>query len=149
MKVILLQDLERLGRRGEIKTVADGYARNYLFPRKLAVEATDAKIKEAEKQIAIQRKKEEKEEEQARQAAEELNGIELKFYRSASSEGKLFGSVTAGDIASALEEKGYSLDKRKVEIDNPIKQLGECTVNLKLRPQIYTEVKVVVESEEE
>ncbi len=149
MKVILLQDLERLGSRGEIKTVADGYARNYLFPQKLAVEATDAKIKEAEKQIAIQRKKEEQEEKQVQQTAEELKGMELKFYRSASSEGKLFGSVTSADIASALEEKGYVLDKRKVEIEEPIKQLGEHDVILKLRPQIHTEIKVVVISEEE
>ncbi len=147
MKVILLQDVENLGNKGEVKNVADGYARNYLLPRKLAEEATPAKLKEAEKQIAIQKKKEAQEEEKAQQVAEKLAGKTVKFTLPTSKEGKLFGSVTASDIATKLEEAGFQLDKRKVEIEEPIKRIGEYPVTLKLRANVQANVQVVVESE--
>ncbi len=146
MKVILLKDVERVGSKGEIKNVADGYARNYLFPRDLAVAATPSRIKEVEKQVAIQKKKEEKEVFAAQQLSEKLNGKEIKFILPASKEGKLFGSVTSSDIMSRLNEEGYNLDKRKLEMDEPIKRIGEYIKQLKLASNVYTEIKVTVEN---
>jgi len=147
MKVILTDDVSNLGKKGELKNVADGYARNYLIPRGLAVEATSPRIKEMEKQLQLQRKKEEKEEVAARELAQQLNNQVLTFYLQAGDEGKLFGSITASDIANAIAEKGIDMDKRKVELTNPIKELGEYDVTIKIRSGINTQVKVKIERE--
>lgn len=147
MKVVLMKDVERVGRKGEVKKVADGYARNYLIPLNLAVEATPARLKEVEKNLKLQKKRDAKEESNAQEMADDLKGKEIKLQLPAGKEGKLFGSVTANDIVASLEKEGYKLDKRKVEIEEPIKNTGEYTVTIKLKPRILTEVKVIVESD--
>ncbi|MFY9115249.1 MAG: 50S ribosomal protein L9 [Dethiobacteria bacterium] len=147
MKVILIKDVDRVGRKGDIKNVADGYARNFLLPRKLALEATPARLKEAEKWQEQRRKKDAKEEQIAQEMADNLKGKELIFRRPAGKEGKLFGSVTAGDIASLLQEKGLKIDKRNIEIEEPLKKIGTYEVTLKLRAGIFTAIKILIEQE--
>ena len=147
MKVILTQDVSNLGSKGEIKNVADGYARNYLIPRQLAVEATPSRIKEKEKEMEQHKKKEKKEEAAARQLAEQLEDDTLKFTMQTGSGGRLFGSITSADIAKELGKKGIELDKRKIELDDPIKELGEYRISIKLLSGIYTHINLVVESD--
>lgn len=147
MKVILQKNIEALGVKGEVKNVADGYARNYLFPRNLAIKATPARLQEAEKVLEKQKKKEAEEEAKAQQIAEQLRGKKIQFNLPTSKEGKLFGSVTAQDIAAKLEEEGYELVKRKVDIKDPIKKVGEYPINLKLRPNVSAEIQVIVDSD--
>jgi len=147
MKVILTQDIPNLGNKGDIKNVADGYARNYLIPRQLAVEATPSRLKEREKQIKQQEKKEQREEAAAQKIAEQLEGKTIKFTKQASNEGKLFGSITSSDVANALSDLGVEVDKRKVELEDPIKELGEHSVPVKLRSGIYARLNIIIEKE--
>lgn len=149
MKVVFIENVDRIANRGEVKNVANGYARNFLFPQNLAVEATPSKMKELEKKIKKWEKKDAQEAERAQAVAQELQGKVIKFLLPAGKEGKLFGSVTAADIASRLEEEGYEIDKRKVETGSPIKNIGEHNITVKLRPQVTTELTVLVENENE
>lgn len=147
MKVVLTKDVDRVGRKGDIKIVADGYARNFLLPRNLALEATPARLKEAEKWQDQRRNKDAKEEETARETADSLKGKELVFTRPTGKEGKLFGSVTASDIAALLQEEGLKIDKRNIDIEEPLKKIGTYEVVLKLRAGIFTAIKVLIEPE--
>ncbi|NLI70498.1 MAG: 50S ribosomal protein L9 [Firmicutes bacterium] len=147
MKVILIEDVDRLGRKGDVKNVADGYARNFLLPRKLAHEATPARLKEAEKWQEQRRQKDAREEKIAREMAESLDNKEIIFKRPAGKEGKLFGSVTASDIASLLEEEGFKTDKRNIEIEEPLKRIGTHDVTLKLRAGVFSTIRVTIEQE--
>ncbi len=149
MKVVFIENVERIANRGEVKNVANGYARNFLFPQNLAVEATPSKMKELEKKIKNWEKKDALEAEKAQAAAQELQGKVIKFRLPAGKEGKLFGSVTTADIASRLEEEGYELDKRKIDTGAPIKNIGEHNITLKLRAQVTAELTILVENEKE
>ncbi len=146
MEVLLLKDIKRLGKAGEVRKVADGYARNYLIPRGLAVAATPGAIKRQEVQKAIEEQRDERVRSDATAFAEHLAGVKLTFKVKAGEKGRLYGSVTAADIAAELEKKtGFPIDKRKVAIEEPIRLLGEHKVPLKLVAGLAPEVTVVVE----
>jgi large subunit ribosomal protein L9 len=147
MKVILLEDVERLGRRGSILNVANGYGRNFLIPRKLAVPATDANMKFAEVQNKKVQVQEAKEEKSASELKSELEKVSITIPMKSGEGEVLFGSVTSSNIADALEKQGYTIDKRRIELDEPIKRLGEYQVSVKLHRKIAAEVKVSVVKE--
>lgn len=148
MEVILREDIEKLGSRGQVVKVADGFARNYLLPRRLAVPATEAnkKIVEQERQAALRR--EAKEKAAAEELAKMLAGLVLTTTQKAGEADQLFGSVTAKDIADLLEKQGYQIDRRKIVLDHPIKTLGEHKVTLRLHREVAVEITVNVNREE-
>ncbi len=148
MKVILIQDMDALGLEGDIVNVADGYARNYLVPKKLALEANKQNIKLMEtqrKKIEIKRLKAK---EDAEKVKEKMTGMVITISQKAGEEEKLYGSVTSMDIAAHLEKQGITIDRRKIALDKPIKALGEFDVPVKLYPEVTVSIKVVVEPEE-
>ncbi|MBN2160902.1 MAG: 50S ribosomal protein L9 [Spirochaetes bacterium] len=147
MKVILQKDIPSLGDAGDIKDVSDGYARNYLLPRKLVIMADKSSKRAAEHQKKLIRIKKEKRKRQSEKIAESLAGMELELAVQVGEEGKLFGSVTAMDIAKKLKEKGFEIDKRKILIESPIKQVGEYIVKIKLDEGQAPEIKVIVGKE--
>jgi len=148
MEVILREDVEKLGSRGQVVKVADGYARNFLLPKRLAVTATDAnkKIVEQERQAHLRR--EAKLVGEAQDLAKMLGGVTVSFVQKAGENDQLFGSVTSKDIAEALEKQNYTIDRRKIQLEDPIKQLGEFKVPVRLHKDVTTEVTVVVTKEE-
>ncbi len=147
MKIILLEDVDRLGKRGAVLNVAGGYGRNFLIPRKLAVAATEGNLKRVTMEGKKQHVQEAKEEKDAFQLKAELDQISLKFPMKAGEGDILFGSVTSAGIAEMLEQKGYSIDNRKFELDEPIKRLGDYAVPVKLYRSVTAEVKVSVVKE--
>jgi large subunit ribosomal protein L9 len=148
MQIILQEDVEKLGNRGQLVTVAEGYARNFLLPRKLALEATPGNMKRLEKMRAAFAKKEATEKDSAQKLAEMLAGVTLTLSRKAGDSDQLFGSVTPGDIAEALGAQGFTIDKRKIALADPIKLVGEYDVPVKLYRDLSANVKVVVKKEE-
>ena len=147
MQIILQEDVEKLGTRGEVVEVAPGYARNYLLPHKLALEASPANIKRLEKIRVTLSKRTATEKDAAEQQAALLNNVTLKFSRKAGETDQLFGSVTSGDLADALKAQGFEIDKRRIALDEPIKTLGESLVNVKLVHAVTAQLKVVVEKD--
>ncbi len=149
MKIILKQDMDDLGFEGDIIEVTKGYARNYLIPKGLALEATTQNIKAFE----LKRKKIEarklKEKEQALKLKENIEMLEISFIRKAGEEGKLFGSVTNIDIASELEKKGIIVERKKILLDKPIKNTGDFEVPIRLYPEVIANLKVKILPEEE
>ena len=148
MKIILEQDVSNLGKKGDLKDVAPGYARNHLIPRGLAVEATPQRMKEWERNSEAREAQNRQQEELARQQAEKLGQHELVFKMPAGEGGRLFGSVTPADIAGKLVESGFEIDKKKVELSEQIKSLGRFMADVRLYPGIKAEVPIVVEQEE-
>jgi large subunit ribosomal protein L9 len=149
MKILLTQDVENLGRAGEIKTVADGYARNFLIPRGMAVLATEGAIKQAKLRNKAEAKRQRRAEEEVASLAEILWQLTLTFKAKAGEKGRLYGSITSGDIVEALErETGHAFDKRKVQLEGPIRELGVHRVPIKLMTDVTPEITVVVEREE-
>ncbi len=149
MDVILLKDVKRLGKAGEVKRVADGYARNYLIPRGLAVYATEAALKRLEEQAAAAVRREEKEKTVAETQVANIGKIELVFKAKAGESGRLYGSITSADIAEQLSQKlGMEIDKRKVLLEEPIKKVGKTKVNVKLHSDIQVTVPVTVQPDE-
>ncbi len=147
MKVILQKDVPNLGDAGDIKEVADGYARNYLLPRKLVIMANESSRKVMEHQGRLIRLKKEKRKKLSEKMAGSMTGLELAIKAQVGEEGKLFGSITAMDIAKALKEKGFEIDKRKIAIDSPIRQVGEYMVKIRLDEGQAPEIKIIVEKE--
>jgi large subunit ribosomal protein L9 len=149
MEVILREDVENLGSRGQVVKVAAGYARNWLLPKRLAVPATDSnkKIVEQERQAALRR--EAKEKSSAEELAKLLSGVTLTTTQKAGEADVLFGSVTVKDVAEMLEHQGYKIDRKKIVLEAPIKTLGEHKVTIKLHREVSTEITVVVNKEEE
>jgi len=147
MEVILKEDVPQLGQRGDVVKVAEGYGRNYLLPRKLAIEATKANkvVIEQMKQSAVRRSAVEKADSEA--LAKQLEAVSLTFQRKAGEKDHLFGSVTSSDIAEALEHKGFNIDRRKIQLHDPLKSIGEFDVPIKLHRDVTSRVKVVVEKE--
>ncbi len=148
MEVILKEDVETLGHRGDVVKVANGYGRNYLLPQRLAIEATTSN-----KAVIVQMKesavrKAAKDKSAAQEYAEKLNAVELTFERKVGANDALFGSVTSADIAAALEQQGYEIDRRKIALDEPLKQLGEFHVPVKLFREVSAHVKVTVKSDD-
>jgi large subunit ribosomal protein L9 len=148
MEVILKEDVTKLGARGEVVTVAEGYGRNFLLPKKLAVEATKANKAVIEQMKASSVRKVAKEKGDAELLAKQFDGVSLQFTRKAGEHDALFGSVTSADIAHELEGKGFSVDRRKIELDQPLKSLGEFSVALKLHKEVTVQIKVVVAKQE-
>jgi large subunit ribosomal protein L9 len=148
MEVILREEVEKLGNRGSIVKVADGYARNYLLPKKLAVAATESNRKIVEQEREAWLRKEAKVKTDAEDLARLLTGVTLTFRQKVGENDHLFGSVTAKDIADALEKKNFHLDRRKVLLEEPIKTLGEHKVSLRLHREVSIEIPVIVEKED-
>jgi large subunit ribosomal protein L9 len=148
MEVILREDVEKLGHRGEVVKVADGYARNYLLPKRLAVPATAAnkKIIEQERQAHLRREAREKAD--AEELARMLAGVVVTIPRKAGEQDQLFGSVTAQDISDALAQQNFTIDRRKIQLEDPIKQLGEYQVTLRLHREVTASIGVNVVREE-
>ena len=147
MEVILREDVDKIGVRGALIKVADGFARNYLLPRKLAVAATasNKKIVEQEREAYVRR--EAKAQAESEELVKLLHGVTLTFRQKVGENDHLFGSVTAKDIAEALEAQRFHIERRKVHLDEPIKTLGEHMVTLRLHREVSTQIKVIVEPE--
>lgn len=149
MEVLLLKDLNQLGQAGEVKRVSDGYARNYLIPRGLAVMATPGAIKQAKKQREAAARRQVKELSQAQALAQVLDGLMVTFQARAGESDRLYGSITNANIAEALEEQvGQEVDRRKIDLEEPLKELGTHAVTIRLAPQAEAKVTVVIEREE-
>jgi large subunit ribosomal protein L9 len=148
MEVILKEDVDKLGSRGDVVKVAEGYGRNYLLPRKLAIEASPGNKAVIEQMRAASLRRSAKEKTQAEDLARQFDGVSLAFQRRSGEHEQLFGSVTSGDIADALAKKGFPVDRRKVQLQDPLKTLGEFIVPLKLHKDVTTHLKVVIEKEE-
>ncbi len=144
MKVILAQDMESLGLGGEIVNVAKGYARNYLIPRGIALEATQQNIRLTEMQRKNIEIKRIKAKEDAVNVKERLSGVSVTIAQKVGEEDKLYGSVTTMDIAEQLEKQGITVERRRITLDKPIKSLGEFSVTVKLHPEVTAPIKVVV-----
>ena len=144
MEVILKEDVAKLGARGEVVDVAEGYGRNYLLPKKLAVEATKANKAVIEQMKASSVRKLVKEKSDAELLAKQFVGVSLHFTRKAGEHDSLFGSVTSSDIAHELEGRGFNIDRRKIELDQPLKSLGEFSVPIKLHKEVTVQIKVTV-----
>jgi len=147
MDIILREDVDKLGTRGQVVKVTAGYARNFLLPRRLAVAATDSnkKIVEQERQAHV--RKEAVQMTEAADLAKLLSSATISIARKAGENGQLFGSVTAGDIADALDAQKFNIDRRKIQLDEPIRTLGEHKVTLRLHREVSTEVNVSVVAE--
>lgn len=148
-KVLLREDVDDLGARGEIVRVRAGYARNYLLPRNLAVEATAGNVKGIESERAALLKKEAKERASAEAQSEQMGSLNLEFKRKAGEQGALYGSVTSMDIAEALRERGYEIERHRIHLREPLKRLGEYTVPVRLHREVTIDLKVRVASEGE
>ena len=148
-RILLREDVDDLGARGEIVRVRAGYARNYLLPRKLAVEATSSNVKQIEGERAALLKKEASERTTAQGQAEQISKLVLEFKRKSGEQGALYGSVTSMDIAESLKERGYEIDRHRLHLREPIKRLGEFSVPLRLHREVSIDlqVKVVAEGE--
>lgn len=148
MKVILKNDVEKLGRKGDIVNVAAGFGRNYLVPRKLAIEVTASNLKMVEIERQALKKKVEQERQSSQGTIQKLNQVTLTFPRRAGEKDVIFGSVSAGDVKEALDKLGFEVDKKRIQLDEPIKRLGNFTVPVKVYHEDKAEVKIVVVKEE-
>jgi large subunit ribosomal protein L9 len=147
MEVILKEDVPKLGARGDVVKVAEGYGRNYLLPRKLAIEASTGNKAVIEQMKAASVRRSAKEKAQAEDLAKLFEGVSVSFQRRSGEHDQLFGSVTSGDVADALAKKGFNVDRRKIQLHEPLKTLGEFTVPIKLHRDVTTHLKVVIEKE--
>jgi large subunit ribosomal protein L9 len=148
MKIILKQDVEKLGRRGDVVNVTPGFGRNYLLPRKLAIAVTPTNMKMIEIERQALKKKVEAERKTFQTLVQKLNQVTLTFTRRAGEKDVIFGSVSSGDVKDALGGMGYDIDKRKILLDEPIKRLGNFSVPVKISQDDRAEVKIVVAREE-
>jgi large subunit ribosomal protein L9 len=144
MEVILREHVDNLGRRGDVVKVAAGYARNYLLPRKLALAVTESNKRQIERERVIFDAREAEEKQQAEALAARLMQVEIEIARRVGENDTLYGSVTSADIAHALETKGFTVDKRKINLPEPLKALGEVAVPLKIHREVTAQVKVKV-----
>ena len=147
MKIILLDDVPKLGRRGEVRDVSDGYARNYLLPHKLALNATPGNLRNIETIKAAQEGRSVRMRSEAETQAQRIDGLIYAQSRSASDEGRLFGSVGKADIAAFLAQNGLAIERRRIMLDEPIKSLGEYTVPVRLHGDVTATLKVNVARE--
>ena len=144
MEVILKEDVANLGHRGDVVKVADGYGRNFLLPRKLAMQATEANMSVIEQMKSAAARRSATEKTQAEELVAKLQPVVLSFTRKTGENGQLFGSVTSADIAGDLESKGFEVDRRKIQLSEPLKSLGEYTVSIKLYREVTAHIKVQV-----
>lgn len=145
MKVILLKDVKKLGKIGDIIDASDGYARNYLFPRGLAKEASDGNLKELGKKKAAEEKKLSEEKQEAQELADKISEADVKIVTKGGEGGRLFGSITSKDISEALKEQHkIDIDKKKIQLSQPIKQTGSFVLDIKVYPEVVAKLKVEV-----
>ncbi len=147
MEVILKEDVAKLGNRGDVVKVAEGYGRNFLLPRKLAIEATHANKAVIDQMKAAAVRKTAKEKGDAELLAKQFENVSVSFTRKVGEKDHLFGSVTSSDIASELEKKGFNVDRRKIHLDDPLKSLGEFHIPVKLHRDVTAHVKVIINKE--
>lgn len=148
MRVVLIQDVPNLGKVGDIKDVADGYGRNFLIPKGMAILATYGAVKNVEELRRAEAKKMAKRRQTAEGLATELNQLDLHFTARAGEEGRLYGSITNADIAEAIKAKtGHEIDRRRIELEEPIRHLGEHQVEIRLVPNVSAHIKVKVDAE--
>jgi len=147
MDIILREDIDHLGTRGQVVKVAAGYARNFLLPRRMAVAATDSNKKIVEQERQAHLRKEVLAKGEAEDLAKLLSAVTISIARKAGENGQLFGSVTAGDIADALEAQKFNIDRKKVQLDEAIRTLGDHKVTVKLHREVSTEINVAVVAE--
>jgi large subunit ribosomal protein L9 len=148
MEIILREHVENLGRRGDVVKVADGYARNYLLPRKLALTVTEGNRKQIEREKKVAEAREAEERQTAEAVSTRIGQIEVVIARRVGETEALYGSVTTADIAEALSSKGLDIERRKIQLAEPIKQLGEFTVPVRLHRDVVAQAKVIVVREE-
>jgi large subunit ribosomal protein L9 len=144
MKIILLDDVAKVGRRGELRDVSDGFARNFLIPKRLALTATAGNLKGLQHIRTQQDAKAERVKAEAEALRARIEPLILEARRQASEEGKLFGSVTAQDVVEFLQTQGVTVERRRVQLEEPIKALGESTVGIRLHPEVTAQLKVTV-----
>ena len=147
IEVILREDIKTLGKVGEMVRVKPGYARNYLLPQGLAYEATEGNKKRIAAETRVRAARNQAERSEAERVAGTLSGVALTLTGKAGEEGKLFGSITAQDIADELSRQGYTVDRRRIELDHPIKTTGTHTVRVRLHPEVHAELRVSVVGE--
>ena len=147
MEVILKEDVAKLGSRGDVVKVAEGSGRNFLLPRKLAIEASAGNKKVIEQMRASAVRRSAKEKAQAEELSKQFDGLSVSFQRKSGENDQLFGSVTSGDIADGLEKKGFNIDRRKIQLHEPLKTLGEFMVPVKLHKDVTAHLKVLIEKE--
>ena len=147
IEVILRDDIKTLGRAGEVVRVKPGYARNYLLPQGLAYEATEGNKKRIAAETRVRTVKNQAERTEAERLASTLGGVSLALSGKAGEEGKLFGSITSQDIADALARQGHTIDRRRIELEHPIKMIGEHAVPVRLHPEVHAELRVSVIAE--
>ena len=147
MEVILKEDVGKLGSRGDVVKVAEGYGRNFLLPHKLAIEATTGNKAVIAQMKAASVRRSAKEKTQAEELAKQFEGLAVSFQRRSGEHDQLFGSVTSGDIADALTKKGFNIDRRKIQVHEPLKTVGEFAVPVKLHREVTAHLKVVIEKE--
>ena len=148
MKVILTENVESLGQIGDVLNVASGYARNFLLPKGLAMEATGKNVRELEHKKRLLAQKREKMRLELLSAAEKLNAVTIFLRRKVSDDDRLYGSVSVTDISKALEDRGFEIARKDIELEQPIKQLGEYTVSIRMGVEVNASVRVVIEKEE-
>ena len=148
MEVILREDIDNLGTRGQVVKVAPGYARNFLLPKRMAVAATESNKKIVEQERQAHLRKEAKVQGEAQELAKIMTGATVRIAQKAGENDQLFGSVTSKDIAEALTAQNYNIDRRKIQLDEPIRQLGEYKVAVRLHRDVTAEITVVVAKEE-
>ena len=147
MEVILREHVEHLGRRGDVVKVAEGYARNYLLPRKLALAVTDNNKRQIDREKKVAEVREMEEKSAAESVAARVGQLEIEIARRVGDHDTLYGSVTSADIAQALKEKGFEIDKKKISLADPLKALGETTVPVKIHRDVTAQVRVRVVAE--
>ena len=148
MKIVLRQDVPKVGEAGSVQTVSNGYARNYLIPQGLAVVATDGELKVAAHNMAVKERKVARQEELLRSLSDKIDGQRLTFTAKAGDQGRLFGSITASDVATALgKQVSEEIDRRRVVLDEPLRTVGEHTVTLHLVGRLRPQITVVIEAE--
>jgi large subunit ribosomal protein L9 len=147
MEVILKEDVTNLGNRGDVVKVADGYGRNFLLPRKLAMQATDANKAVIDQMKASAARRSATEKAQAQELVVKLEPVVISFTRKSGEHGHLFGSVTSADIAAGLEAQGFEVDRRKIQLTEPLKSVGDFTVAIRLHREVTAHVKVKVQAE--
>jgi large subunit ribosomal protein L9 len=147
MEVILKEDVAALGSRGDVVKVAEGYGRNFLLPRRLAIEASAGNKKVIEQMKAASVRRSAKEKTAAEELAKQFEGLSVSFQRKSGENDQLFGSVTSGDLADALAKKSFNIDRRKIQLHEPLKTLGEFVIPVKLHKEVTAHLKVVIEKE--
>lgn len=149
MEVILREDVEKVGVRGSVVKVADGYARNFLLPKRLAVPASEANKKIVEQEREAYLRREAKVKSESEDLAKLMTSVTVTFHQKVGENNQLFGSVTAKDIADALEAQKFHVERRKIQLDEPIRTLGEHKVTLRLHRDVATDITVIVEAEQQ